>query len=362
MDSQDGFIVQHTPMRSLVNLVIDGLPVIGTEHHPRSAPMASTSVMHAHDTGILLIGSGEYRRCGYAGYAALAGDVLAAAGFRTFRFDLPGIGESLGPLPGDYVTFSRFVQDGGYAPFVLSVAAQVRSQWGLRDVVIGGLCSGAITSIYAADRNLDGIAGLIAIDPELSLEHPKALAIDEKCSRFALPSRRHPRLLAVRQCVDWMSARSTVAHHALWLWRRAVRSVFPFGLHEQDFNVQLALAFRRLIKRGLPILLIMIEQRNRRELKRYIPRIYCTKSVRNVFLSGTNHSLTYEYGKYDVAREIQRWSLDLFAPNCASDVLCAGAVSTVCVCPRPQQLGTQAGEASASGVDACHDRRARPET
>ena len=142
-------------MREAISASHDGRLLHGTSH---IGPAAG-------DVGILFINSGTLPRSSRGDLYAHLADALAERGFKSFRFDLPGLGDSQGEVPGEFVEFYEVVQEGAYADCIAALARDMRKRYGLKAIVLAGICGGAQTSVFAAAKNKgEGVAGLILLD------------------------------------------------------------------------------------------------------------------------------------------------------------------------------------------------------
>lgn len=143
-------------MREPLTIEHDGLLLHGTSHTgPACGPV-----------GVLFLNSGTLPRSSRGDLYVRLADSLAERGFPCFRVDLPGLGDSQGEAPPEYIDFYKLVQEGRYAPSVTAIARELRRRHKLAGLVLLGICGGAQTSIFAACRKdaEAGIAGLVLLD------------------------------------------------------------------------------------------------------------------------------------------------------------------------------------------------------
>jgi pimeloyl-ACP methyl ester carboxylesterase len=102
--------------------------------------------------------------------AVALADALARKGILTVRMDLPGLGDSEGDLPEDFLTLIETIQEGGLAEVACECLDRLKSQLGLRRVVLGGHCGGAITDFFAVTSRADSQPiGMFALDTAFQL-------------------------------------------------------------------------------------------------------------------------------------------------------------------------------------------------
>ncbi len=145
-------------MREVLEIRSRGEVLVGTRHVP-AGPVG--------DLGVLFINFGYAPRDGHGGLAARSCGALAARGLEAFRFDLPGIGDSPGPLPVDEQQFTDLVVSGGYATHVQALVNSLCERYQLNRLILAGLCVTAVTAILVAGRQCERIAGLVMLEPQM---------------------------------------------------------------------------------------------------------------------------------------------------------------------------------------------------
>jgi pimeloyl-ACP methyl ester carboxylesterase len=108
-------------------------------------------------------------------------DSLARRGYPTFRFDLPGLGDSDGQTSTDLLDF---INRGGFAPAAVGIAKELVERGGFSGVVLVGHCAGAVTATYAAAA-FKKCKGMILMDPYFHLPVAKRPESREKLSDWA---------------------------------------------------------------------------------------------------------------------------------------------------------------------------------
>lgn len=136
--------------------------------------------------GVLWLSAGQKVRQGAWRMNVVIARRLAARGVPVLRFDYHGIGDSDGPdHHGSFVMdLYGFIQTGGFKDDVVAAARFLRAEVGDRPLVLGGLCGGAISALFAATA-IDDVAGLFLADLPVTIssaarqrfleEHPEEL-------------------------------------------------------------------------------------------------------------------------------------------------------------------------------------------
>lgn len=155
-----------------------GQTLRGILHRPRE--------IAADAPAVLWLSAGQKVRQGAWRMNVVIARRLAARGIPVLRFDYHGIGDSDGPdHHGEYVMdLYGFIQTGGFKDDVASAARMLRDKVGERPVILGGLCGGAISALFAAPL-IEDIAGLLLADLPVTIssaarqrfleEHPEEL-------------------------------------------------------------------------------------------------------------------------------------------------------------------------------------------
>jgi pimeloyl-ACP methyl ester carboxylesterase len=161
-------ISDKVEMRELITLGGDGVLLRGT-YHKATGKAVNEASDSDKNIGVMFLNALSTPRSLTGDSAVYWATSFAARGYPSFRFDLPGLGDSYGEIPGDLL---RFVNDGAYASIASSKAKELVHSFGLSGAVIFGHCAGATTAIYAASECKD-CKGLILMDPYFNL--PKSL-------------------------------------------------------------------------------------------------------------------------------------------------------------------------------------------
>jgi pimeloyl-ACP methyl ester carboxylesterase len=280
--------------RTALTLRVDGVQLVGTHHAPAGDERpAGDRQGRERPAGLLLINPGMAPRSGNSDLAAKICDALAARGVHAFRFDMPGLGDSDGPVEADIDVFWANVCSGRNDAPLLGVARTLRQSMGLRGLVVGGLCAGAVTAIQAGEaQDGDGpIVGLLLLEPSFratSQSGPASRSVEGVAAGDASakgrkaptdghsqegtsgpstvePGKRPPpppkwkRAMSRREWLFYLTGNSAAARACTpirpWLLgqlRRHSGSAYP-----KDTNVSLANRWVRTLERGMPTHVVM---------------------------------------------------------------------------------------------------------
>ncbi|MBU8898693.1 hypothetical protein KRR26_24070 [Corallococcus sp. M34] len=303
-------------MRELFEVDVLGHRLWGTSHPvPAGTP--------ARTVGFLFLNPGHVPRDGHAGLSARAADRLSAQGYPCFRVDLPGLGDTEGPLPDTTAELYRQVCDGGFVPVSLELVEALCQRHGLDGLVLGGLCGAATTSTYLADRDPRGVRGVFLFEPEFYVTEPVQ---DEAPPEASRPQGRRER---------WRGRvrRVTSKVFSFWGWMRMLTleneysrlfRYVPFPrqalldlLLDRDVlpdvaNVPLVQAWQRVVQRGTPALVLTAEGKLRDVFFERIHQAALAHlphpNVSRFKLTGTNHIFTTGGAGERAVEHLVRWA------------------------------------------------------
>jgi pimeloyl-ACP methyl ester carboxylesterase len=296
-------------MRRVVELGEGSVRMVGTYHHPRSGLGASSGLEGADSPAFLFLNSGHMPRDGHASLVARMAEHVARLGYPSFRLDLPGLGDSPGQLPESLESLFQMMHDGCHVEPALAAARDIRRRYGFDTLVLGGLCAAAGTSLLAAARSPECVAGIVAL--ELELFRPVAEVPLELGA-------------AVRSRAAWL--RLLTGHSRLNRVVPPIRGLVPGWLGRMLLPAHtdrpLVDALADFVARQKPLLLMM-SAGNRRaaffdQVRGVVLGRRAARSLRLCEIPGTNHIFTTGAAHEVVLERLGAWSREHFRP-CLSD-------------------------------------------
>lgn len=130
----------------------------------------TTPISENHsETGIILLPAGLKYRCGPQRFYVFIARYLAERGYPVLRFDPVGIGESDGELPVvPHAEIFRSIEQGRFVDDAILASEWMKKCFGIKKVIVGGICGAAITSQLAAVEKIGVINGIISINTAVS--------------------------------------------------------------------------------------------------------------------------------------------------------------------------------------------------
>lgn len=138
-----------------------------------SQGVALHGILHTPDDGVargapgvLWLSAGQKVRQGAWRMNVAIARRLARRGIPTLRFDYQGIGDSEGDhRHGEYVMdFYGFIQTGGFRDDVTQAARFLMSETGVSSLVMGGLCGGGLSGLFAGPSLGSKVYGHLLVD------------------------------------------------------------------------------------------------------------------------------------------------------------------------------------------------------
>jgi pimeloyl-ACP methyl ester carboxylesterase len=125
---------------------------------------------NTRSVGIVLLPAGLKYRVGPHRFYVSLSRRLAGEGYMVLRFDPLGIGESDGVLQRGLIgEIWRKIQSGGYVNDTLLACQAMRDSFGLKRIIAGGICGGAITAQLSAAKQPQTIEGVLSISTVVNL-------------------------------------------------------------------------------------------------------------------------------------------------------------------------------------------------
>ncbi len=179
-------MIDTANLRQLISLDGNGTTLRGTYHRvPDDRDSSQTEANLKSRVGIFFLNSLTLPRAATGDSAIYWADSFANCGYPSFRFDLPGLGDTEGELSIDFLDF---VNSGGFASLIALKVTELAQRYNLSGVVLVGHCAGAVSAIYAAAASKD-CAGLVLMDPYFHLKQAVRPWFREQISTWARRSR-----------------------------------------------------------------------------------------------------------------------------------------------------------------------------
>jgi alpha-beta hydrolase superfamily lysophospholipase len=244
---------------------------------------------------VLFLNSLALPRAATGDSAVYWADSFARLGYPTFRFDLPGLGDSDGQTSTDVLDF---INRGGFAPAAVGISRELVERGGYSGVVLVGHCAGAVTASYAAAA-FKKCKGMILLDPYFHLPVAKRPESREKLSGWA---RRSALGRPLSNLVD------RVKHLKLFLRGSALPG---------NANTRLLSKWNDLSNAGLPTLLFKAPGIKATGSKPRVGEFDYLEYVRKLAgrkgdlvmksIEGSDHSFANRIGREAVRQEAEGW-------------------------------------------------------
>jgi pimeloyl-ACP methyl ester carboxylesterase len=254
-----------------------------------------TAAKQARVPGILFLNSLSLPRAATGDSAVHWADSFTERGYPSFRFDLPGLGDSPGNISSDLL---EFINAGGYASIAASCAKELVARMGLSGVIIVGHCAGSVSALYAA-AGCRECKGLVLMDPYFHLTQMLRPIVRTKLSEWARSNRIGESLSDI---YDRLRA-------SLLLMRG---EVLP-----GNANVQLLNCWRQVATPGTPILMLKAPGLKAAGMKprvgqfdylEHVTKLAGNKSQVTIkLIEGTDHSFANRVGRAAVRQQMGNW-------------------------------------------------------
>jgi pimeloyl-ACP methyl ester carboxylesterase len=294
-------VIDTANLRQLISLDGNGTTFRGTYHRvPDDRDSSQGEVIVKSSLGIFFLNSLTLPRTATGDSAVYWADSFANCGYPSFRFDLPGLGDTEGELSPDFLDF---VNSGGFSSIIALKVTELTRRYNLTGVVLVGHCAGAVSAIYAAASSKD-CAGLVLLDPYFHLKQAVRPWIREQISTWAR-----------RSSLGRLSSRIYDLLGDLLLSVKG-NSV------PRNANFPLLKSWKQVADAGLPILLLKAPSLKASGVKprqgefdylSYIASLAGRKGrVTVTAIEGTDHSFANRAGRLAIRQQTENWLLTHF--------------------------------------------------
>ncbi len=314
MDRSDCCAIEEGLTRKLLSIRTGGALLQGTVHHgPAFTNDLRDRCGNEHRVGVLFLNPGYLPRSARGDLYVRMADQLARNGHLVFRFDLPGLGDSSGELPENVLTFFVKVQTGQYASETSLLVQEIVRQFGLQSLVLVGICGGAVTALFAAQKCSPGtVTGLVLLDPTFKTFSAQLPPKAPKTGFARFWSDTWGKFLAMNARIRAKIVRTEFGERlsvAYALIKKAARILLLNKLPANS-NMALIRCWRDQATGGLPILVFNADSEARR-LDEYDYSGYLLKGAsRNttwVTIEETNHSFLEGKAPEILQENINKW-------------------------------------------------------
>ena len=291
--------------------------LIGTYHVPET-PGTGTS-LNADGIGVLILNAGPAPRAGNSDLSVHIGDCLAACGIPVFRFDLPGLGDSTGSVPLEMQAYWRDVLRGRNDAATRELVHELRTQFGIERIVLGGLCAAVVPTLRAADHDQSGIAGVILLEPSFQIvDHgPGSPSVGIPAAPRGGIRGKLRMSLSYREWLHFLTGANRVAAAAGPLRALLLRALQRSVGHSlsRDMNVPLCMQWQSSLRRGTHSLVVVAGGlASDRDVARIMEVLHFDGPGINelVRVPHTNHIFTHGRARDAVVAAVEQWVGDRF--------------------------------------------------
>lgn len=316
-------------MRKALQLDIAGCRLFGTLHDCARGPSLADRSGHQR-IGVLLLSFGQQPRSWVGDLGSSIADRLEAQGYPTFRFDMPGLGDSPGYIPVHLEELWREIQLGAHDHHLMALCEELVRRFSLAGLVVGGFCGGAITALYSVNARSPLILGLILLEPELALTRTTTsiaesltsppLTVDSFQERVGLIWRR------LSSAKSWRKLLSGKADYRFWLalWYGVIdysaRKFAVIGRRKkplpQETNLRLLDAWNLARRQKIPTLVTSVGSTQRSNYYRAYglqPGVSNPgTSLRWIEVPNTTHAMLTGGAKEAVGLHVENWVAENF--------------------------------------------------
>ena len=315
-------------MRKALQLDIAGHRLFGTLHD-QALSMPSRHQSTSGRIGVLLLSFGQQPRSWVGDLGSSIADRLDAQGYPTFRFDMPGLGDSPGDIPVHLEELWRDILRGAHELPLHALCEDLVRRFSLKGLVVGGFCGGAVTALYAVNSRSPLILGLVLLEPEMALVRtssptgnavPAPLTVDSFQERIDL--------LRLRICSpeSWRRLIKGKSDYKFWinLWHGqfdfVARKLSNLGRRKKllppETNHRMLNSWQLARRLRIPTLVLSVGSPNRSRYYRAYglqPGVPDLKSALQwVEIPNTTHALLTGGAKEAVGKHFETWVIENF--------------------------------------------------
>lgn len=311
-------------MRKALQLDIAGERLFGTLHDAQTSAANNGKTKR---TGILLLSFGQQPRSWVGDLGSSIADRLESAGYPTFRFDMPGLGDTPGEIPVYLEELWRDILLGAHEAPLHALCAELVQRFALNGLVVGGFCGGAVTALYAVNARSPLMRGLILLEPEMALVRtasaaiqPAPLTVDGYQESTGLVYKRFTSL------ASWRKLLSGKVDFKFWL--KLWRGLLDYGLRKLktlgqkakvlpvETNLRMLDSWMLARKIRIPTLVVSVGSDNRSKYYRaygLLPGEADNKGkLQWVEVPNTTHAMLTGGAKESVGMHLERWMASNF--------------------------------------------------
>ena len=295
---------QTIDTRELFTLdAVDGI-VSGTYHKAcGEGPSPGVTSLEQKHIGVLFLNSLTPARSATGDSAVYWADSVARCGYPALRIDLAGLGDAPGNPPTDVL---GFMNTGEYASLVSSSVKQLTQRFRLSNVVVMGLCAGAVSALYTAAACKE-CKGVILLDPYFHLPLANASSLWKKLMRR----------LSRGATGRWITS---TYDRVRKFWAQSPGAPLP-----SNANLPLLNCWKSVASAGTPILILMAQHTKLKigdfDYMGHILRLAGPNSKVVVeVVADTGHSFANRVGRAAVRQHTENWLNKYFPPNTHREV------------------------------------------
>lgn len=292
------------------SIVLNGsdTAIWGTYHKPCDDTFGARPYLLGKDrVGVVFLNLMFPTRAGKGDSLVYWADSFAKLGYPSFRFDLPGFGDSDGCLPSELL---NSVDSGEYGDTISAKITELTARFNLSGVVLMGLCAGAVSALYAAASSME-CKGLVLMDPYFHL--PEAPKSDIRIKLVARASQ------------------NTLGRLLRGTYHRVMAGALGNEIPSNS-NFPLLNRWKKLAAAGLPMLVLRSRPPKGKEfdyIRHHLEQADSNYRVSVKLIEGAYHTFSDRLGREGVRQHTQSWLSDYFPLIEKAEV----AADTVCFYP-----------------------------